>query len=116
MSGPDPDRMIRPYLLTGGRTQPVGELPIEALVETTDVGDALPGRPLQHEPRRVLEVCRVPNSVAEVAAALSIPLGVARVLIADLAADGRLRVHATVADSGPDTHLLERLLDGLRSC
>ncbi|WP_052668369.1 DUF742 domain-containing protein [Nitriliruptor alkaliphilus] len=115
MSTPDPDRMIRPYLMTGGRTQPIGELPLEALIEATDPSDER-NASLKFETRRVLELCRHPISVAEVAATLSIPLGVARVLVADLAADDRLRVHATASDSGPDTHLLERLLDGLRAC
>jgi hypothetical protein len=115
MTAPDPDRMVRPYLMTGGRTQPVDGLAIEALVEATVPDDPTIER-LQFEPRRVLEICRTATSIAEIAAALSIPLGVARVLVADLAAAGRLRVHETVDASGPDTHLLERLLDGLRSC
>jgi hypothetical protein len=43
------------------------------------------------------------------------PLGVARVLIADMAAEGLVRVHQPQLDDGkPDVNLLERVLSGLR--
>lgn len=115
MTAKDPNRLVRPYLITGGRTRPADELPLEALVETTpaaaDAGDTL-----QFEPRRVLELCRGVVSVAEVAAALAVPLGVARVLVSDLATDGYVRVHRTATTDGPDIPLLERLLDALHAC
>jgi hypothetical protein len=115
VSAPDDDRLVRPYLITQGRTRPVDELPIEALVEA-HADDPAAGARLRFEPRRVLELCSQRLSIAEVAAALMIPLGVARVLVADLAADGLVKVHRTASADGPDVHLLERLLDGLRSC
>jgi Protein of unknown function (DUF742) len=43
------------------------------------------------------------------------PLGVARILIADMAAEGLVRVHQPDhAQGGPDVRLLERVLSGLR--
>jgi hypothetical protein len=53
--------------------------------------------------------------VAEISAVLQMPLGVARVLIADMAADGLVRINQTDHAQGrPDVKLLERVLSGLR--
>jgi hypothetical protein len=55
------------------------------------------------------------RSVAEVSAVLRLPLGVARILIADMGADGLVRIHQRDDSEGrPDLHLLERVLSGLR--
>jgi hypothetical protein len=60
------------------------------------------------------------QSLAEIAARMEVPLGVARVLVADMAADGLLAVHAPTgfdaedADGSVGTELLERVLSGLR--
>jgi hypothetical protein len=54
--------------------------------------------------------------VAEIAALLRMPLGVVRVLLSDLADQGRIRVYGTGHGPGqPDRALLERVLSGLRS-
>jgi hypothetical protein len=51
----------------------------------------------------------------EVAAHLQVPLGVARVLVGDLAAGDYLVVHLpSQADGPPPAEILERLLEGLR--
>jgi hypothetical protein len=55
--------------------------------------------------------------VAEVAALLAIPLGVARVLLGDMAGLGLVIVHQTASSTGkggPDLALMERVLSGLR--
>jgi hypothetical protein len=53
--------------------------------------------------------------VAEIAALLSIPLGVARVLVGDLADEGLVRVHQPANQQDqPDLALLEKVLSGLR--
>ena len=54
--------------------------------------------------------------MAEVAALLSLPLGVARVVLGDMAGLGVVTVHQTAssAGSGPDLALMERVLSGLR--
>ena len=63
----------------------------------------------------MLTLCERPRSVSEVAALTHVPLGVARVLIDDLATEGRLRVHLGVDPTGgPDLELLDRVLSGLR--
>jgi hypothetical protein len=57
--------------------------------------------------------CRRRQSVAEVSALLSLPLGVVRVLVGDMADEGLVRVHGPAGDGrGPDPALLQRVLDG----
>jgi hypothetical protein len=103
----EPSSLVRPYARTGGRTEATRELRLETLisVERTDVV-------LVMEHRRIVEICERTSSVAEVAAALPAPLGVARVLIDDLIELGVLTVHT--GDSRPDAALLARVLAGLR--
>jgi hypothetical protein len=111
-------RLARPYALTGGRTEPTdADLAIEALVEMTWEGyDAL--ATLTFEKRDIIALAHDTLSVAEVAAHLGVPIGVARVLVSDLVDDGFVVVHpppdqATGGSSDPN--LLEKVLDGLRS-
>lgn len=107
--------LVRPYARTGGRTTSDYDLASEALVSTSELGldrDAL-GQP---EHQSIARLCRDVRSVAEVAALMSVPLGVARVLVGDMAALGLLIVHPTAsAQTGqPDVAFLQRVLDGLR--
>jgi hypothetical protein len=69
---------------------------------------------LQFEQRDIVLLCRRPQSVAEVAARLRVPLGVARVLVSDLTVTGVLAVQVP-NEERPDRALLERLLSGLRA-
>lgn len=101
---------VRPYVRTGGRTRPAVELAVEALVSVAPGAAEPPGA----DHRAVAALCASPRSVAEVAALLVVPLGVARVLVADLARDGVVVVHRTSGPDGPDEALMQRVLDGLR--
>lgn len=118
MATPD-GRRVRPYLATRGRTQPVQDIAIEALVSTTNHGRDRDAEP-EPERERILRLCQSPRSVAEVAAIVSTPLGVARVLVADLETEGLVRVadpHAAYAGSAEPARnlsVLERVRDGLR--
>lgn len=103
--------LVRPYVVTGGRTRSSFELSIEALVTAVAAADA---SGLGGEHRAVIALCREPRSVAEVAALRGVPLGVARVLVGDLAGAGAVAVHRTVGTGGPDLALMERVLSGLR--
>jgi hypothetical protein len=70
---------------------------------------------LTPEYRAIMDLCRSWRSVAEISALLRLPLGVARVLIADMAYEGLLRLHQSrPMDEQPDLRLLERVLSGLR--
>jgi hypothetical protein len=65
--------------------------------------------------RAIVELCRKMRSVAEISALLRMPLGVVRVLLSDLAEQGRIRVYGTGhGTDSPDRALLERVLGGLR--
>ncbi|WP_078892070.1 DUF742 domain-containing protein [Streptomyces sp. NRRL S-350] len=113
---PDSGPLIRPFAMTGGRTRPRYELALEALVSA----DVDPQRlaTLLPEHQRICTLCTEVKSVAEVSALLSLPLGVARILVADLAEAGLVAIHqpASGGESGnqPDVTLLERVLSGLR--
>jgi hypothetical protein len=110
------DRVVPVYAVTRGRTRPAGrELPLEAVVTTTGLA-AGAGTSLRMESRAIVELCDQPRSVAEIGAALEVPVGVARVLVGDLATGGYLEVHLPrTADGGPGHAILGRLLDGLRA-
>jgi hypothetical protein len=112
--------LVRPYAHTGGRTRSSQDLALEALVSTS-------GQPslatldevlTTHHRRMIVDMCLQPRSVAEVAALLSVPLGVARVLLGDLAAAGLVVVHPTVGSTGdgaPALDFMRRVLVGLRN-
>ncbi|MBW0119453.1 DUF742 domain-containing protein [Pseudonocardia abyssalis] len=106
---------VRPYAWTRGRTKSGFDLAIETLVSTSQRGRDQMGL-LQVEHRAVAELCEAARSVAEVAALLSLPLGVARVLLGDMAGLGVVTVHQTASSAGsaPDLALMERVLSGLR--
>ncbi|MFC5802905.1 DUF742 domain-containing protein [Streptomyces formicae] len=108
--------LVRPYAMTGGRTRPRYQLAIEALVSTTADPMRLQGQLPEHQ--RICQLCFEIKSVAEISALLSIPLGVARILVADLAEAGLVAIHQPGGDESaggqPDVTLLERVLSGLR--
>ncbi len=103
--------LVRPYSRTGGRTRSAFDLALEALVSTCERAD-LTYVDAEHVP--IVELCRQVRSVAEVAALARIPIGVVRILIADMAELGLVSVHRTAAPSGPPIAILERVLAGLR--
>jgi Protein of unknown function (DUF742) len=107
-------RLVRPYTVTGGRTQPRYQLQVEALVAAS-VYEPRDLSVLAPECQAILQFCRDWRSVAEISAVLRLPLGVARILIADMGADGLVRIHQREdAEGRPDLNLLERVLSGLR--
>jgi hypothetical protein len=108
-----PASSIRAYVWTGGRTRSRHHFEIETLVSAATAGSSTESQP--H--RAVLELCREPKSVAEVAALLVIPLGVAMVLLGDMADRGLIVIHGAATDDhdgGPTSTLMERVLIGLR--
>lgn len=110
----DDDFLVRPYTVTRGRTAPKYQLEIEAMVASShyEAGDV---SRLSPECQAILELCRDWRSVAEVSAILRLPLGVARILITDLATEGLVRIQQrNQAQARPDSRLLERVLQGIR--
>jgi len=103
-------RVIRPYILTGGRTRTSApSLAVETMLESSDEGQGWSSE-LPTEQRLVVGVCARPLSVAEVASRLSAPLGVVRVLVAEMVATGWLHVFKPDADLAADVELLQRLI------
>ncbi|MFJ1745059.1 DUF742 domain-containing protein [Streptomyces sp. NPDC088116] len=113
---------VRPYSLTGGRTRFGHVLLVETFVAALEAADERRelsngggASRLMPEMLAIVELCRRMRTVAEVSALLKMPLGVVRVLISDLADQGKIRVYGTGHGTGqPDHALLERVLSGLR--
>ena len=110
-------RLVRPYTLTAGRTDAGVDLPWEA-----PVGPAVPPQPWEWPSAdvraQVMAVCAGRPSVAEIAAHLRLPLGVARVVVGDLVVQGYVTVHDTMsATTTTDERrdLIGRTLRGLRA-
>jgi hypothetical protein len=104
------DLVIRPFLLTGGRNRPAQEgLRVETLLQSR-AGVMLGS--LRFEHRQIVELCQKSTSVAELAAALRVPLGVARVLVSDLVADGSLTL---VQREELSVQMIERIRDRVRA-
>ena len=105
--------LIRPYVLTGGRTRPEGpELPIESVVATSPTADLTA---LGFEQARLAAACMEPITIAELASALDVPLGVARILVSDLVTVGILDANPTNDGSVASPQLIERLIEGIRA-
>ena len=110
-------RVVPVFAVTGGRTRSAGtDLPMESLVTVTE--NAKQAENLRKEYRVILDIAERPVSLVEVGAALDVPVGVARVLVSDLAEANYLTVHEpldTDGDGRPSPAVLTRLLDGLRA-
>lgn len=108
--------VVRPYTVTGGRVRPSSSFDLMAFVVAAPLEQA-EGRPhLQPEHRAILAVARDPVSVAVVASELDLALGVVRVLLGDLVAEGLLSVHEPPASAEiPDDNILKAVVNGLRA-
>ncbi|TDD89315.1 DUF742 domain-containing protein [Actinomadura darangshiensis] len=114
--------VVRPYALTGGRTHYDGvEFDLVALIAAASPepgDDTLPVTPWAPEPEHdmILELCRTPLSVAEIASDLELPLGVVRVLLGDLLDHSLIQVRrpAPVAQF-PGERVLKEVIDGIRA-
>jgi hypothetical protein len=109
--GADEDPIVRPFMLTGGRTRPLQDgLRIETLLRAAP---AALSAPLRFESRRIVELCQQPMSVADLSVALRVPLGVVRVIVADLITQDYLRVEEQPQELS--TSLIERIRDRVRA-
>lgn len=110
----DPGPVVRPYALVHGRTRATGEtLDVvamacrvrRAIVDTID---------LEPEHLAVLRECDIPVSVADLASGLDLPLGVMRILLADLRDRGLIIIHRPRPEPLSDVRILRKVADGLR--
>lgn len=105
--------LVRPYMRTRGRTR-APQFALEALVVTAPGLD--PATVRSPEWSRVCELCVRPTAVAEIAARLEWPFGVARVVIADVVDAGLATVilPQLEEDGGPSLALMAVVLERLR--
>jgi hypothetical protein len=109
--------LVRPYTLTAGRTNASVALPLAAPIEAHKSARDRHWAPndIQGD---IVKLCATRPSVAEIAARLDVPLGVARVLVGDLVQSGYLRVLPTLDDSSSAEErreLIGRTLRGLHT-
>jgi DNA-binding transcriptional ArsR family regulator len=106
--------VVRPYALVRGRTKPAGErLDVISMAYSLRVSVPDPTE-LEPEHLALLQRCAVPMSVAELASGLDLPLGVVRVLLADLRERELVRIDRPAQERVTDIRLLREVADGLR--
>jgi hypothetical protein len=116
----DDERVVRPYALTAGRTRPSGRsIDLVALVSMvrdragSDLAiDDFSGLGPEHI--SLLRFCRSRASVADLAAAIDLPLGVVRILLADLRERGLVTISQPAAGGLNDVRILKEVADALR--
>ena len=113
----DAGPVARPYMLTGGRTRPKGRTRLDLIDYIVRTGKSADDYLVTPERGQLLQLCQRPITVADLAAATKIPLGVVRVLLADLIGDGLVTVRPQAPAAGPvtDTGLLQKVLNGLQA-
>ena len=114
---------VRPYAVTGGRVRSAtSDLPLEALVEV--MPGAVTSYGLPPEKRSILQhAAHTYVSIAELSALLRLPLGVTKVLVADLQEENYITVHTSTPlnvhtghgsnHSGLSLSVLESVLNGI---
>lgn len=112
--------VVRPYAMTRGRTTSPGQhrLDLIAVVVTEPQAENPEADPtLAPEHVEIVGLCRqAPQSVAELAAELDLPIGVVRVLIGDLVHAELVHVTRPVPPAElPDESILRDVINGLRA-
>ncbi|MET7764606.1 DUF742 domain-containing protein [Streptomyces sp. NPDC005336] len=112
--------VVRPYAMTRGRTRSAaeGKLDLIAVVVADSVNQrSVTDRTLSPEHLDIVALSRdTPQSVAELAAELDLPVGVVRVLIGDLLHAALVRVSRPVPPAElPDERILREVINGLRA-
>lgn len=108
-----PGRSVRPFLVTAGRTAPAGAMGVETQVMTTERGETAV-ETLTFEYRDIVALCAEPVAVAEIAAQLSLHLGVIRVLVTDLQRQGLVTTNSPEIDPTDDVDIIMRVINGLQ--
>jgi hypothetical protein len=116
----DDGPVVRPYAVTGGRTEPAdGEvLDLIAVVVAVDMATPADDEPLRRTPehRKILARCQRQATVADIASDTALPLGVVRVLLADLILAGAVTVVRQRPQAQlPGNDILQEILNGLRA-
>ncbi|HEX6519406.1 MAG TPA: DUF742 domain-containing protein [Streptosporangiaceae bacterium] len=114
-SGP----VARPYMVTGGRTRPAApaaEEHLDLIDMVARSGKAADTFSFSPERTQILDLCCHPVTVADLASAIGLPVGVVRVLLGDLLNEGLIDVKRMAARGTlTDKRLLRQVLDGLNA-
>jgi len=109
--------VVRPYLVTKGRTVPAAGGGIGLIDVVVAAIDPQPpaGLRLGPEHRQLLARCRRAVTVVDLASDVDLPVGVVQVLLGDLSEYGIVRVLATPRGPVTNERLLREVLDGLQA-
>ncbi|WP_037852439.1 DUF742 domain-containing protein [Streptomyces sp. NRRL S-340] len=113
---PEAGRYLRPYAITGGRTQHSQHaFTLITLVVARSAREAGGGH-LEPEAAHILDLCRDRAlALAEIAALLDLPVSVVKVLCGDLLDASLILVQSPPGrESRPSVELIERVMDGIR--
>lgn len=105
--------LVRPYAMTRGRTRP-GNTMLDLATQIVSVLTDNDLQTLTPEQFSIIDLCRHPLSIAEVAAYIDVPLIVVKVLVSDLIERGDVVTRHAGAVERPSRNLLEAVLDGVR--
>ncbi|WP_083733427.1 DUF742 domain-containing protein [Actinomadura sp. CNU-125] len=110
---------VRPYVMTGGRVHAPWQVPphvsVSAHVYDRDFAVRLaPESGRLYERAHYCTAASGAGSLTGLSVDCGVPLGVARILLSDLAAAGRVQLGSAPETYPRDVHLLERIIDGLR--
>jgi hypothetical protein len=101
------ETVVRPFALVGGRTGAGrADFDLIAIIQRAPSSAAWTGVP-EHD----AILAAAPRTVAELAADLDLPIGVVRVLLADLLQNGLI----VVRRPAPFTRVIEEVIDGLHA-
>lgn len=112
--------VVRPYAMTRGRTRHAAQHRLDLIavvVAEPRADDAETDGSLSPEHVDIVDLCRdAPQSVAELAAELDLPIGVVRVLVGDLVDSDLVHVNRPVPPAElPDESVLRDVINGLRA-
>ncbi|MYQ77292.1 MULTISPECIES: DUF742 domain-containing protein [unclassified Streptomyces] len=116
----DAGPVVRPYAMTRGRTSSASRhrLDLIAIVVPEPAADDPDNdQLLTPEHVEILGLCgELPQSIAELASSLDLPVGVVRVLVGDLVDDELVHVTRPVPPAElPDVNILREVINGLRA-
>ncbi|WJV50134.1 DUF742 domain-containing protein [Streptomyces flavofungini] len=116
----DAGPVVRPYAMTRGRTTSPAQHRLDLIavvIAESHAEDTEADQTLSPEHVDIVGLCRdTPQSVAELAAELDLPIGVIRVLIGDLVDDRLVHVTRPVPPAElPDESILRDVINGLRA-
>ena len=108
--------VVRPYVVISGRTKPSGELNLDLLAMITATWRTpTEAWTLNPEHFSMLRACSAPMSLADLASDLNLPLGVVRILVADLCERDLVTVRPpSTTKWQDDLPILREVINGLR--